>query len=314
MTRFETLRSRLTAVPDAARRRALPARSRGRILADARAIAPELPHDAGPAHLERAALRMVRRAAQDEFAREGVTHLQLPSAWGRAELREADIPASPAFESFVAEVAAAITIGPSRLDREDALELRDRPASSDGFGLSLEAAADLASYLLHHAWLLRRVEEGGAAAADVHGGGAADGASAEPGTALPADTGDEQAFFATRAGVVAEEVQGALVRQVTVPLELRTALERHREIIGGVTAAPAEGRRAGAAETGASRPGRPLLSRQAQAAISFAQSGASRATAHALRTGAVKAYELFDPKHPGPDLDDQRPQGPGTSR
>jgi hypothetical protein len=296
----------LTAVPDAARRRALPPHSRGRILADARAIATELPYDAGPAHVERAALRMIRRAAQDEFAREGVTHLQLPPAWGRMELREADIPSSPAFESFVAEVAAAITIGPSRLDREDALELRDRPASSDGFGLSLEAAADLASYLLHQAWLLRRVEE--------RSGGAADGAILEPGTALPADTGDEQAYLAGRAAAAAEEVRGTLTRQVTVPLELRTALERHREITSERAPATAEGRRAGAAETGASRPGRPLFSQQAQAAISFAQSGASRATAHALRTGAVKAYELFDPKHSGTDQDDQRPQGPGTSR
>ena len=60
----------------AARRRAEIQAARAAVVAEARAVVPELPREADAGHLERAARRLLRRAAQDEFAREG----QTPSA------------------------------------------------------------------------------------------------------------------------------------------------------------------------------------------------------------------------------------------
>src|SRR5699024_2986952 len=128
------------------RRRSQDAASRARILADARAIVPTIPRDADPGHLIRAARRLVRRAAQDEFAREGIAPVRLPEQTARAALRRADVPGDASFHAVVEDGVAALDIAPSTLERDDAVDLHRAPSSADRYGLSPEVAADLASY------------------------------------------------------------------------------------------------------------------------------------------------------------------------
>lgn len=213
----------------------------GRALADAREVFGDVPRDADADHLVRRARRLVRQAALDEFARDGVSLVQLPEQWGRAELRRADVPGDAAFQEFVGEVLAAIDIAPSSLERDDAFELLHAPSSTDPYGLSLEVAADLASFLLSRAWLIERGALAASAepsartvdAADrtgMHGDGPVADAAATVG--LP--TQDE--FVAGHATRVRDEVRAALVRVVKVPLELKEAHDKHRRITERIAA------------------------------------------------------------------------------
>jgi hypothetical protein len=171
MVQIFTLRERLAALPGAVRRRAEAVGARASAVADARAVVPEIPRDAEAGHLERAARRLLRRAAQDEFAREGVTRVPLPEATGRADLRRADVPGDASFRAFVEDVLGAVDIRPSLLERDDAVALRDAPGSADAYGISPEVASDLASYLLGRAFALHReAGTGPSAASAVHGG------------------------------------------------------------------------------------------------------------------------------------------------
>src|SRR5699024_10379429 len=223
---------------------------RAAVIDDVRAVFPDVPRDAGPERLIRHARRLVLAAARDEFAREGVELVDLPEGWGRAELRRADLAGEEAFRGFVEEVIGALDIAPSPLEKDDALELRDGPYSADRYGLSLEASADLASYLLSRAWMLMALE----LVEELEG----EAAAGSPGRrALPADTEpaprDEQEFFEAQAAAIREEVRARLVRMVRVPVELRAALDRHARLEGdaaaddraGVGGDPV-GRRAGA--------------------------------------------------------------------
>src|SRR5699024_11045685 len=125
MRPLEAIRGRLARVPTTVLRRADAGSARARIIVDACVIAPDLPRGADPGHVVRAARRLVRRAAQDEFAREGVSLVPLPDGWGRAELRRADIPGDASFHAFVEEVLAAVDIAPGLLEHDDALALRE---------------------------------------------------------------------------------------------------------------------------------------------------------------------------------------------
>src|SRR5699024_4370219 len=149
MVQIFTLRERLAALPSQVRRRAETTTLRAVVIADARAVAPEIPRAADVGHLERAARRLRRRAAQAEFARDGVARLPLPPEdTGRTDLRRADVPGEASFHAFVEDVLSAVDIVPSPLERDDAVELREARGSSDAYGLSPEVASDLASYLL----------------------------------------------------------------------------------------------------------------------------------------------------------------------
>ncbi|MDV3295133.1 MAG: hypothetical protein LOY01_04845, partial [Brachybacterium paraconglomeratum] len=205
MRPVDELRDRL----HAARRRAEIAGARADVLAQARAVVPELPRDADAGHLERAARRLVRRAAQDEFAREGITRIPVPEATGRAELRRADLASDAAFHAVVEDVLSAVEIVPSPLESDDAVALRDARASSDAYGLSPEVASDLASYLLGRAFLLRDEER------------------------------DLDAYLDRHERQIREDMRSALVRLVRVPLELRSARERHNRIASGLAPEPA---------------------------------------------------------------------------
>ncbi|WP_341854420.1 hypothetical protein [Brachybacterium sp. GPGPB12] len=123
MRPVDELRDRL----HAARRRAEIAGARADVLAQARAVVPEPPRDADAGHLERAARRLVRRAAQDEFAREGITRIPVPEATGRAELRRADLASDAAFHAVVEDVLSAVEIVPSPLESDDAVARARRP-------------------------------------------------------------------------------------------------------------------------------------------------------------------------------------------
>ncbi|APX33832.1 hypothetical protein BH708_15190 [Brachybacterium sp. P6-10-X1] len=269
MKPISALRGRLSAVPTAVRRRSRDAATRARILADARAIGPEIPRDADPDDLIRAARRLVRRAAQDEFAREGVTRVRLPEEISRAELRRADVAGDASFHAVVEDVLSALDIVPSPLEREDAVDLRRAPTSADRYGLSPEVAADLASYVLQRAVELDGELEDG-------------------------EVEDVEQFFTVQATRIREDVRAVLVRQVTVPLELKVALERHERIETGEPDAerftsPVRG--PGAA--GATDEERQGFARRARAAYDFAQSEAGRTAFGVLRTGAEKAYEKY---------------------
>ncbi|GAA1491101.1 hypothetical protein [Brachybacterium sacelli] len=264
MKPLDALRGRLVAVPAAVRRRSRDAASRSRILADARALSPDIPRAADAGHLIRAARRLVRRAAQDEFAREGVTQVRLPEEMGRAELRRADVPGEASFQAFVEDVLSALDIAPTVLERDDAVELAAAPTSADGYGLSPEVAADLASYLLSRAF------------------------------ELDEECSDVGEFFDAQAQRIREDVRAALVRQVKVPLELKVARDRHRRIETGEPdaenfASPV----GGPGDADATDEERQGFGQRAQAAYDFAQSEAGRATFGALRTGAEKAYEKY---------------------
>src|SRR5690625_6575886 len=85
-----------------------------------------------------------------------------------------------------------------------ALALWDGPYSADRYGLSLEASADLASYLLSRAWMLMALE----LVEELEG----EAAAGSPGRrALPSDTEpaprDEQEFFEAQAAAIREEVR-----------------------------------------------------------------------------------------------------------
>lgn len=274
------------------------------MIADVRAVFPAVPRDASSERLVRHARRVVLGAARDEFAREGVELVQLPEEWGRAELRRADLPGDAAFRGFVEEVIAALEIAPSGLERDDALELRDGTYSADRYGLSVEASADLASYLLSRAWTLMTLE-----AAEAFEGGPGRRALTADTTPAPAD---EQEFFEVQAARVREEVRARLVRLVRVPLELRAAVERHERLesagsAGGRGHGGEAGGRSATSDPGSARPrsrsseeagGRPRraredLTQKASAAFEFAQSEAGRTAFTVLRDGAEKAYGRY---------------------
>ena len=279
MRPVDELRDRL----HAARRRAEIAGARADVLAQARAVVPELPRDADAGHLERAARRLVRRAAQDEFAREGITRIPVPEATGRAELRRADLASDAAFHAVVEDVLSAVEIVPSPLESDDAVALRDARASSDAYGLSPEVASDLASYLLGRAFLLRDEER------------------------------DLDAYLDRHERQIREDMRSALVRLVRVPLELRSARERHNRIASGLAPEPAGtahgagtgARTAGGAGSGASGAGaaaREALSQRARSAMDHARAEAGRAALGALRSGAGRAFERYGRGGDGEDV------------
>lgn len=257
MVQIFTLRERLAALPTKVRRRADASSARSAVVADARAIAPEIPRDADAGHLERAARRLLRRAAQDEFAREGVARVSLPEEMGRADLRRADVPGDASFHAFVEDVLSAVDIAPSPLERDDAVDLRDARGSGDAYGLSPEVASDLASYLVGRAFVLS--EEGG----------------------------ELEEYLERQAEQIRDDVRAVLVRQVRVPLELKVARERHERIESGevdedIAPLPdvAGGERAD-------------FARRTRAAFDLAQSEAGRAAFGVLRSRAEKAYGRY---------------------
>ena len=279
MRPVDELRDRL----HAARRRAEIAGARADVLAQARAVVPELPRDADAGHLERAARRLVRRAAQDEFAREGITRIPVPEATGRAELRRADLASDAAFHAVVEDVLSAVEIVPSPLESDDAVALRDARASSDAYGLSPEVASDLASYLLGRAFLLRDEER------------------------------DLDAYLDRHERQIREDMRSALVRLVRVPLELRSARERHNRLASGLAPEPAGTAHgagtgagtAGGAGSGASGAGaaaREALSQRARSAMDHARAEAGRAALGALRSGAGRAFERYGRGGDGEDV------------
>lgn len=257
MVQILTLRERLAAVPGTVRRRAEGAGERLAAVAAARAIAPEIPRTADAGHLERAAHRLLRRAAQDEFAREGVARLPLPEGTDREALRRADVPGDAAFHAFVEDLLGAIDIAPSTLERDDALALRDGRGARDAYGLSPEVAGDLASYLLCLAHGLRREETGGG--------------TRGRGTGAAADDGTLEEYLAGQEASLREEVRATLVRLVRVPLELQDARERHAR--HGKDSA--------------------TLTSRTRTAFETAQAEAGRAAFGALRNGAERVYERY---------------------
>ncbi|WP_198683984.1 hypothetical protein [Brachybacterium sp. YJGR34] len=276
MKPIATLREQIASVPALARRRSAAATARSRVVSDARAVAPEIPRDADAGHLLRAARRLMRRAAQDEFAREGIEQVRLPEDSGRTALRRADVPGEASFQAFVEDVLSAVVIAPSTLERDDAADLRRARSSSDAYGLSPEVAADLASFLLGRAYALDALD------------------APEEIEALEQSAGDLERFLEQQAEIIREDVRTTLVRQVRVPLELRAARERHARIGRGESPEP-EGAspQGGPTDRDATEADRAGFSQRAQAAFDFAQSEAGRAAFSVLRSGAGKAYGKY---------------------
>ena len=264
MVQIYTFRERLAALPATVRRRAESSSLHATVIADARAVDPGIPRDADAGHVERAARRLLRRAAQDEFAREGVARVPLPPEdVGRAELRRADVPGDARFHAFVEDVLSAVDIVPSPLERDDAVALRDARGSSDAYGLSPEVASDLASYLLCRAHALGE----GTASLEEH--------------------------LAQQAEQIREDIRSVLVRQVRVPLELKVARDRHARVQRGEVEDEFASPTGGPGDEDATAEERADFGRRARAAFEFAQTEAGRAAFGALRTGAEKAYERY---------------------
>lgn len=282
MVQIFTLRERLAALPTTVRRRAESSSLHASVVADARAVAPEIPRDADAGHLERAARRLLRRAAQDEFARDGVSRVPLPPVdTGRAELRRADIPGQASFHAFVEDMLSAVDITASPLERDDAIDLRDARSSSDAYGLSPEVASDLASYLLCRAYALAQVSE------------------------------ELETYLDLQAERIREDVRTVLVRQVRVPLELKVARDRHDRVESGRLDEDSTSPSGGPGDGHATAQERADFGRRAREAFEFAQSEAGRAAFGALRSSAGraagKAYEKYGPR--GTTGGEQRPPG-----
>ena len=166
---------------------------------------PQRPHPDTPRQMAR---RLIADAIRAEFAREAASHIDLPDGWGRTELQEASYQSAPWFLSFSQTTLDALEIAPATIPISDVPELLASPATSDGYGLGLEAAADLASVLLTQAWHL----EYEMAIARGDGG--------------PSRTLDDQ--VAGEAEALRGEASRILVRIVTVPLDLKAVLVRAR--------------------------------------------------------------------------------------
>ncbi|MCS6711740.1 hypothetical protein JSY14_06790 [Brachybacterium sp. EF45031] len=263
-----------------------------------RSAFPDLPRHPSADDLLARARRLVREAAQAEFAREGVGLVDLPEGWGRAELQEAGLPSDPRFHALVESTLAVLTFPQEALRPEDARELLHGPGARDGHGLSLESASDLGGYLLLAARERRVTQEG------------------EAGTAVGADdpTGDAQQLR--------DAARAALVRCVTAPLEMRRALAVHEAAENDPTAAPGEAATGTVGTSGATGPtgssgttgegatgagprpsvGRqvPLTERvravsdQAAALNDFVRSEAGQAAVSVLGMGAAKAWQLYE--------------------
>lgn len=252
--------------------------ARAAVISDVREVLPGIPRSADAQRLIRHAHRLVLEAACHEFAREGTPLVDLPDGWGRAELRSADIPADPGFTAFVEDVIAALHIAPSDLAADDAAALLTSSYAADDYGLSLEASADLACFVLSRAWLLEGIERTQALEAPL--------------PQLPAHSAevphDEQEFFAAQAEQIPALVRERLQRLVSAPLELRRALERHEQIESGQLAAR-HGVTSGVGEEPISRSLREDLTDRAQEALRRARSDVGRTAAGLLRESAGRA-------------------------
>lgn len=176
---------------------------------DLAAAFPKMPQRTHPDTPRQMARRLINDAVRAEFAREAGTHIDLPEGWGRAELRAADYQSAPWFLDFTRSALDALDIGPSTIPLADVPELLGSPATSDGYGLGLEAAADLASVLLTQAWHLER-----------------EMAEANDTADRPSRTLDDQ--LAGEAEALRQEASRTLVRIVTVPLDLKAVQLRSR--------------------------------------------------------------------------------------
>lgn len=169
----------------------------------------KMPQHTHPDTPRQMARRLINDAVRAEFAREAASHIDLPDGWGRAELRAAEYQSAPWFLEFSRSTLDALDIAPSTIPLADVPELMGSPATSDGYGLGLEAAADLASVLLTQAWHLER-----------------EMAEADGQTGRPSRTLDDQ--LAGEAEALRQEASRTLVRVVTVPLDLKAVLLRTR--------------------------------------------------------------------------------------
>lgn len=238
------------------------------------------------------ARRLVLESAQAEFAREGAAQVDLPQGWGRAELAEASLSSSPWFMTLVERTLDAIVIEPSDIPLSDVAEIVASSATADAYGLGIEAACDLASLLYSHASQLECELDAVRDAADV-----------------PVPLDEE---LATVQKTLRDDVRRALVRMVTVPLELKSALQRHAtgraaesqtpegaeiprrlpaDLMGIVPVAPATSRvrRAGAAGRAGTMPGAGggLWSGGLPGAGSSASAGASSSTSAGAGSSAT---------------------------
>lgn len=144
--------------------RALPARRTPgrlspqdlRLIADLRSVIPSLPARLEPRDVVGACELVLRRAAEHEFAREGLdlvdALVDLPPAWGRRDLLVADIPSLPSYQAFVLTAAAAPSLREIAGGGASARSQLDSPSARDEYGITLEAAGELVSFLLSRGW------------------------------------------------------------------------------------------------------------------------------------------------------------------
>lgn len=168
-------------------------------------VFPQLPSKASATDLLSLAETLVIAAARDEFVREGLDYVDLPESWTRHDLREANIAETADFKRFSSVTLESLDLDEPRiLSEPELVRVMEDSASADACGPTLEAAGAAVAFLVARALVMDPALAQG---------------SHELREAL-----DER--LDSLSGTAAEQ----LVKMVTVPLELRQAVERRRDL------------------------------------------------------------------------------------
>lgn len=181
-----------------------PLRRSARSLAigqEVRGVVPETPRAPSRADLEFLARSLVRDAVRAEFVREGLDAVDLPADFRRTDLQAAALLTDRDYLAFVDRTVALIQLRDPAPDAREARRVATAGTSRDRYGLTIEAATALASYIVAAA---HRLDAPAAAGDDRHAPGA------EP-------TADE-------AAPLRDAARETLASLVTAPEELRAAM------------------------------------------------------------------------------------------
>lgn len=192
---------------DAALRRGdprVPLRRSARALAigqEVRGVLPEAPRAPRRADLEFLARSLVRDAVRAEFVREGLDAVDLSADFRRPDLEAAALLTDRDYLAFVDRTVGLIRLLDAVPDAREARRIATAGTSRDRYGLTIEAATALASYLVAAAHRLDT---------DPRSGDDTDA----PGSGRTADVSDQ----------LRDAARETLASLVTAPEELRAAM------------------------------------------------------------------------------------------
>lgn len=241
-------------------------RAAARVLAiggEVRSVLPEAPRRPVPDDLLFLARSVVRDAARAEFVREGLDAIDLPEDFRRADLQRADLLADREHLAFLDRTLAVIEVTDPAPDPREAGRVARSATSRDAYGLTLEAASVIASYLVGAAERLERRSGTG------------------PGELLGHD-----AYVAEQSRALRDAARETLGSLVTAPQELRAAMALRASVLADPAAggpAPEDGASAGTADPD-TQPGA-ARSSAASGSAQQAHPSAGRTTTDGSRAG-----------------------------